>query len=108
MTATAIGGRYLRVDLNSGRSRTRRSVHILVAEAFLGTRPAKKEVNHRDGNRFNNHVNNLEWVSHSENMQHAAALGLRDNAYKRGDMHWTRRYPERLLRGEAWHAARSS
>ena len=49
----------------------RTTVHRLVAEAFLPNPDNLEEVNHIDSNRANNHVSNLEWVSHSDNMKHA-------------------------------------
>jgi hypothetical protein len=52
-------------------------VHVLVAEAFVSTRPTPRhEVNHRDAIKTNNHVANLEWTTHHGNMTHAYALGL--------------------------------
>ena len=50
-------------------------VHRLVAHAFLGPPPseAASQVNHIDGNRSNNGIQNLEWVSHSENVRHSYA-----------------------------------
>lgn len=47
------------------------SVHRLVMEAFCGKRPVGKEINHIDGNRLNNRLENLEYVTHTENMKHA-------------------------------------
>lgn len=47
------------------------TVHKLVAEFFLGKRPENHEVNHKDGNRANAHVDNLEYVTRSENVRHA-------------------------------------
>jgi hypothetical protein len=51
-------------------------VHRLVASAFLANNQSKPEVNHIDGNKDNNHILNLEWVTKSENMQHAVRTGL--------------------------------
>lgn len=53
-------------------------VHRLVATAFIGTIPKGKEVNHKNGNKQDNRVDNLEVVTHKENMNHAVAvLGFR-------------------------------
>lgn len=53
------------------------SVHVLVAKHFIGPKPGEKyQVNHKDGNKLNNHVTNLEWVTPSENLKHAFKNGL--------------------------------
>jgi hypothetical protein len=50
-------------------------VHILIAKAFLENPDNKKQVNHIDKNRSNNHVENLEWCTSSENMKHSFKNG---------------------------------
>jgi hypothetical protein len=46
-------------------------VHRLVAEAFIETETNKLEVNHKDGNKLNNHFSNLEWATRKENALHS-------------------------------------
>jgi hypothetical protein len=68
---------YPTVDLYIGGGRDRVSaVHRLVAEAFLGACPAGHEVNHKDGDRANARADNLEYLTHSENVKHAYRTGL--------------------------------
>lgn len=59
-----------------GIQKTTYMVHRLVAKAFLDKPTGKDFVNHKDGNKLNNHVDNLEWCTIKENNQHARDTGL--------------------------------
>lgn len=73
---------YLRIQLGRGGQSANRLVHRLVAEAFLANPESKPEVNHRDGRKANNRLENLEWVTSSENQVHAYDTGLRESNVK--------------------------
>lgn len=51
-------------------------LHRLVAEKFLPNLQGFTDINHKDGNKQNNHINNLEWCTRSHNMKHAYCKGL--------------------------------
>lgn len=79
---------YLRVALSDHNHKKHiRFVHRLVAETFLPNPENKPEVNHIDGNKQNNCVQNLEWVSTSENILHAyKVLGKKPNCPNTGKL----------------------
>lgn len=62
---------YRLVGLSSNNITKTYSVHRLVALAYMPNENIKLEVNHKDGNKSNNCVDNLEWSTRSENVQHA-------------------------------------
>lgn len=61
---------YLTVELRKDKKSYTRYIHRLVAETFLEKRENKTHVNHKDGNRNNNNIENLEWVTNKENIRH--------------------------------------
>lgn len=65
---------YLRINLSEGNRRFMFPVHRIVAKVFLKNKENKPHVNHKDGNKQNNQVENLEWCTASENMQHASKM----------------------------------
>lgn len=68
---------YAHVTLQINKRAKRFNIHRLVAIAFIPNPENKPYVNHIDGNKINNCVNNLEWVTSAENAQHAVRTGLR-------------------------------
>ena len=62
---------YLRTSSTLNKQIIKKFVHVLVAEAFLTKINDNLIVNHKDGNKSNNNVNNLEWVTFSENSKHS-------------------------------------
>lgn len=67
---------YLKVQIIVNGVRRYVSVHRMVAELFIPNPENKRTVNHKDGNSLNNRVDNLEWMTHKENITHAKENGL--------------------------------
>ena len=67
---------YLGIRLRIRSEMKHKFVHRLVMETFLGINKLKPFVNHKDGVKTNNNLENLEWCTHAENIRHAVALGL--------------------------------
>jgi hypothetical protein len=71
---------YIALFKNSKEKNIR--VHRIVAEAFIPNTCNKTQINHIDGNKTNNRVDNLEWCTCSENINHAYKTGLSENKQK--------------------------
>ena len=91
------GTGYCVVMLSRDGLKEQLSVHRLVLAAFVGPCPDGMVTNHIDAVRHNNHVSNLEYVTQSQNVLHAVALGRAVV----GDAHWSMQHPERIHRGES-------
>ena len=71
---------YVKVTLTVNSIAKDFRMHRLVAEAFIPNEENKETVNHKDGNKTNNNVENLEWCDRHEQMFHAYRLGLKKAA----------------------------
>lgn len=67
---------YLNATLYRDGVNKKFRVHRLVAEHFLNPDESRRFVNHKDGNKLNNSVENLEWCTSRENTEHAIKTGL--------------------------------
>ena len=70
-------GGYPRINLYKKCELKHYFVHVLVAQTFIPNPDNKPEINHIDGDKTNNTVANLEWVTPSENINHALQHNLR-------------------------------
>lgn len=73
---------YQRITVTVNRVTTTYKVHREVAKAFIDNPNKLPQVNHIDGNKQNNDVGNLEWVTNQENAHHAIVNGLWDNVFE--------------------------
>lgn len=67
---------YMVINLSNKINIKMHYVHDIVCAAFLGEKPEKFCVNHRDAVKTNNHIENLEYVTYSDNLIHAYKMGL--------------------------------
>lgn len=68
--------KYPRITLSKSGFEKSFCIHRLVATVFVPNPDNKKYINHKDGDKLNNHYSNLEWVTPYENTKHAVSIGL--------------------------------
>lgn len=76
------GSGYSEIILTKGSQRKPKLIHRLVAEAFIPNPEGKREVNHKNGDKFDNDISNLEWATPSENQRHSRRV-LGSKSYQR-------------------------
>ena len=72
---------YLIVRLCMNGKEYKRKIHRLVATAFIQNPQELPQINHKDGDKTNNNVENLEWCTAKDNLKHALDTGLRQCSY---------------------------
>ncbi|HFI0121397.1 TPA: NUMOD4 motif-containing HNH endonuclease [Streptococcus suis] len=87
---------YLRSELWKNGKMNSFYIHRLVAEAFVDNPNGKPEVNHLDGDKKNNHFENLEWCTRSENECHSYNMGLQKKGEFNGNAKLTDEEATRL------------
>lgn len=76
-----LDGGYFRLNLYKKGKKKAFRVHRLLAMAFIPNPECKSQINHKDGNKSNNDLSNLEWVTPKENVNHAFDIGLMSSTH---------------------------
>ena len=91
------GNGYLMVVLRTPTASGSRTIHSVVGEVFLGPRPTQKhQINHKNGDKTDNQVGNLEWITAKENSRHS--YDVLGNHAARGEAHGAAKLTEGQVR----------
>ena len=90
---------YFYVDLQHKGYKSKLPLHRLIAIAFLANPENKRTVNHIDGNKQNNSLENLEWATDAENMQHAYDNSLNHQTRKTSNSEADTLFLTRIMHG---------
>lgn len=86
---------YIIAEVHKGGKRTSVRQHRLLAEVFIPNPDKLCQVNHKDGNKHNNKLSNLEWCTSSQNVRHSYETGLASN---KGSKHPRSKFSESDIR----------
>jgi hypothetical protein len=81
---------YLRITLARNNTKANFFVHRLVAQAFIPNLENLPQINHKDGNKKNNSIENLEWCDNNYNRYHAVVNNLHSTLLKKEDVKYIR------------------
>lgn len=97
------GWGYLKIVLRINQKKRTLYIHRLVAETFIPNLENKPQVNHINGIKTDNRIENLEWVTRSENINHAYSNGLmKDAGFKTGENHINCKTVKNKVTGETF------
>lgn len=77
------GYHQVSLKINETQKFSNRYIHRLVAQYWLENPDNKREINHKDGNKLNNSVDNLEWVTSAENQKHRHSIGINKTSQRK-------------------------
>jgi len=87
-------GGYLQINISNNNQRKTILVHRLIAQTFIPNLENKREVNHKNGIKWDNRIDNLEWNTPKENMNHATLNGLNNSI---GETHASSKLTEKQV-----------
>lgn len=86
---------YFVINLRNKCGRKTKKIHRLIAQAFIPNPHNLPVINHKNGVKKDNSLENLEWTTQPDNLRHAVQTGLMDNSGERG---WSNKYTENQIR----------
>jgi len=86
---------YLIISMWKNAKRSTKPIHRLIGETFIPNPKNKREINHKDGNKYNNEVSNLEWVTTQENVNHKINVLKRSGPFSKGQNHCNAKFRDK-------------
>lgn len=96
LTPAVMSKGYMMVTLWKENTQRSYLVHRLVASVFIKNPQSLPQVNHKDGNKFNNFASNLEWTTCQENIVHSVSIGTFKSSCRRAPNQSPKRIPQGL------------
>ncbi len=75
---------YMKISLSKNGIKKHKAIHQVMAEAFIGKLPKGYHTNHKDSNKLNNNISNLEYITAGDNIRHSAMAGTHPHGARVG------------------------